>query len=141
MVAEGGEGGARGSQAIDTDYRRGQRFKRVTKMLMSDRTLRGLKMFKYQAWAVVAFVSALQVMRLDTLTTLPLNSHLKPTLVIHTSLIQTQVACFVIMQGILVEAQLGVNTINNIGEGHRAERTWLVIAVEVTADLRKFSAI
>ena len=69
-----------------TDYRRGQRFKRVAKLLMSEATLRGLKMFKYQAWATALFAIAINV------------------------------ACFVTMYVLLIEQQHKVEILNEIGE-------------------------
>lgn len=69
-----------------TDFRRGQRFKRVSKMLMGEATLRNLKIFKYQAWGTAMF-----------------------TIVVN-------VACFVSMYILLSQQQINIVALNAIGE-------------------------
>ncbi|GAX73347.1 hypothetical protein CEUSTIGMA_g800.t1 [Chlamydomonas eustigma] len=69
----------------DTDYRRGQRFKKVSRMLTTDAALHGVKMFKYKAYVAIAFVVAVTV------------------------------ASFVTMMSLLSDQTTGVTTLNNIG--------------------------
>jgi hypothetical protein len=78
------------AEGQDTDYRRGQRFKKVSRMLTTDAALHGVKLFKYKAYVAIAFVVAVAV------------------------------ASFVTMMSLLSNQTTGVTTLNDIGETTRS---------------------
>ncbi|GAX78754.1 hypothetical protein CEUSTIGMA_g6191.t1 [Chlamydomonas eustigma] len=69
----------------DTDFRRGRRLKRLSKVLMGDAALRRLKLFKYQAWGAAFLVVAVSL------------------------------GCFIAMYTLLSSQSTGVSTLNTIG--------------------------
>ncbi|GAX73356.1 hypothetical protein CEUSTIGMA_g809.t1 [Chlamydomonas eustigma] len=74
-----------GTDLQDTDYRRGKRFKKVSRLLMSEAAQRGVKIYKYLSYAAMVYVTVISVI------------------------------CFVVMYLLLVSQTSSVQALNVIG--------------------------